>query len=134
MYTKDAWRETDPKRLAMEMAKVAHRLEDGIRCEDIISDWRPLLSPFETNNLAKYESLWEKKHNVPAAADAAAAFVLMQDAATHTTMVNKEACQQIPTCVNGCGSNLDTFSVLYKVVLNIGTHVQPVKPLWFLCM
>ena len=108
----DAWREKCPKRLVMEMSKVAHRLEEGVRCEDIISDWTPLLSNFEKNNLAKYESIWEKKHKLAADADTAAAFVLMQDAETHTTMVNKEACHQSPPC----------------------THTSPPKQLWWLCL
>jgi len=82
----------------MEMSKMAHRLENGVACKDIISDWMPLLSSFEKNNLAKYEDLWEKKHKVPASTDAAAAFVLMQDAVTHTTMVNKEARKQVSLC------------------------------------
>ena len=87
----DAFREKDPTRLLEEMAWVAHRLDDGVECREIMHDWTPLLSTYEKANLAEYESIWETKHHVPANTDPVAAFTLMQDALTHTTMVNKEA-------------------------------------------
>ena len=88
----DAFRETNHARLLEEMRWVEHRLEEGVKCEDIMHDWTPLLTSYEKTNLAQYESLWEAKHHMPANTDPAAAFTLMQDALTHPTMVNKEAC------------------------------------------
>ena len=88
----DAFRETDPTRLLTEMAWVAHRLDDGVDCKQILHDWTSLLSPYEKTNLAAYETLWVNKYHVPANTDSDAAYTLMQDAQTHPTMVNKEAC------------------------------------------
>lgn len=86
----DVWREKNPARLLKEMSTVENRLKNQ-RVEDIVNDWTPLLTEFEASNLAKYEEIWEQKHKVQAKSDASAAYTLMQDATTHTTMVNKEA-------------------------------------------
>ena len=99
----DVWREKNPARLLKEMSTMGHRLKEQ-RVEDIVNDRTPLLTEFEASNLAKYEEIWEQKHKVKANSNASAAYTLMQDASTHTTMVNKEAGLIECSCCfrNGC--------------------------------